>query len=49
MTRKRKTFDPSLKLEVVRMSTEQGPSTQHVNLLKCFSLRKHATLFFPSL
>ena len=31
MTRKRKTFDPSLKLEVVRMITEQGLSVQNVS------------------
>ena len=31
MTRKRKTFDPRLKLEVVRMITEQGLSVQHVS------------------
>ena len=30
-TRKRKTFDPSLKLEVVRMIKEQGLSVQHVS------------------
>jgi transposase len=30
-TRKRRTFDPSLKLEVVRMVTEQGLSVQHVS------------------
>ena len=29
-TRKRKTFDTSLKLEVVRMIKEQGQSIQHV-------------------
>jgi transposase len=31
MARKRKTFDPSLKLEVVRMIKEQGVSVQHVS------------------
>ena len=31
MTRKRKTFDPSLKLEVVRMIKEQGLSIQNVS------------------
>jgi transposase len=31
MTRKRKTFDSSLKLEVVRMITEQGLSVQNVS------------------
>lgn len=31
MTRKRRTFDPSLKLEVVRMVQEQGLSVQHVS------------------
>jgi transposase len=31
MARKRKTFDPSLKLEVVRMIKEQGLSVQHVS------------------
>lgn len=31
MTRKRRTFDPSLKLEVARMVTEQGLSVQHVS------------------
>ena len=31
MTRKRKIFDPSLKLEVVRMITEQGLSVQNVS------------------
>ncbi len=30
-TRKRKTFDPSLKLEVVRMITEQGQSIRNVS------------------
>ena len=30
-TRKRKTFDPSLKLEVVRMIKEQGLSIQNVS------------------
>jgi transposase len=30
-TRKRKTFDPSLKLEVVRMIKEQGLSVQNVS------------------
>ncbi len=30
-TRKRKTFDPSLKLEVVRMIKEQGQSIQNVS------------------
>jgi transposase len=30
-TRKRKTFDPSLKLEVVRMIKEQGQSVQNVS------------------
>ena len=30
-TRKRKTFDPSLKLEVVRMVKEQGLSIQNVS------------------
>ena len=30
-TRKRKTFDPSLKLEVVRMVREQGQSIQNVS------------------
>jgi transposase len=29
--RKRRTFDPSLKLEVVRMIKEQGLSVQHVS------------------
>jgi transposase len=31
MARQRKTFDPSLKLEVVRMIKEQGLSVQHVS------------------
>ena len=31
MTRKRRTFEPSLKLEVVRMINEQGLSVQHVS------------------
>ena len=31
MARKRKTFDPSLKLEVVRMIKEQGLSVQNVS------------------
>jgi len=31
MTRQRKTFDTSLKLEVVRMIKEQGLSVQHVS------------------
>lgn len=31
MTRNRRTFDPSLKLEVVRMVTEQGLSVKHVS------------------
>lgn len=30
-TIKRKTFDPSLKLEVVRMTKEQGQSIQNVS------------------
>ena len=30
-TRKRKTFDPSLKLEVVRIITEQGQSIRNVS------------------
>ncbi len=30
-TRKRKTFDPSLKLEVVRMINEQGQSVKNVS------------------
>ena len=30
-TRKRKTFDPSVKLEVVRMVTEQGQSIRNVS------------------
>ncbi|MDQ2819763.1 MAG: transposase [Pseudomonadota bacterium] len=30
-TKKRKTFDPSQKLEVVRMIGEQGPSVQNVS------------------
>lgn len=30
-TKKRKTFDPSLKLEVVRMIKEQGQSVQNVS------------------
>ncbi len=30
-TRKRKTFDPSLKLEVVRMISEQGQSVKNVS------------------
>ena len=30
-TRKRKTFDPSLKLEVVRMINEQGQSIKNVS------------------
>jgi transposase len=30
-TKKRKTFDPSLKLEVVRMIKEQGLSIQNVS------------------
>jgi transposase len=31
MTRKRRTFEPSLKLEVVRMINEQGLSVQHIS------------------
>ena len=31
MTRQRRNFDPSLKLEVVRMIKEQGLSIQHVS------------------
>ena len=31
MARQRKTFDPSLKLEVVRMIKEQGLSVQNVS------------------
>ena len=31
MTRKRRTFEPSLKLEVVRMINEQGLSVQRVS------------------
>ena len=31
MTRQRRNFDPSLKLEVVRMIEEQGLSVQHVS------------------
>jgi len=31
MTRQRRTFDPSVKLEVVRMITEQGLSISHVS------------------
>ncbi len=31
MTRQRRNFDPSLKLEVVRMIKEQGLSVQHVS------------------
>lgn len=31
MTRKRRTFEPSLKPEVVRMFNEQGLSVQHVS------------------
>lgn len=30
-TRKRRTFDPSLKIEVVRMINEQGQSVQNVS------------------
>lgn len=31
MTRQRRSFDPSFKLEVVRMITEQGLSIPHVS------------------
>jgi len=31
MTRKRRTFEPRLELEVVRMIIEQGLSVQHVS------------------
>ncbi|WP_020655576.1 transposase [Massilia niastensis] len=31
MTRQRRSFDPSFKLEVVRMIKEQGPSISHVS------------------
>jgi transposase-like protein len=37
-TRKRKTFDPNLKLEVVRMITEQGQSIRNVSESRRFQM-----------